>query len=42
MNASEQIDQYIAGISDWRGEMLARIRQKELVRAAVAHNAGKK
>ena len=27
MNASEQIDQYIAGISDWRGEMLARIRQ---------------
>jgi hypothetical protein len=27
MNASEQIDQYIAGIRDWRGEMLAGLRQ---------------
>jgi hypothetical protein len=27
MNASEQIDKYISGIADWRGEMIARLRQ---------------
>jgi hypothetical protein len=27
VNASERIDQYIAGIPDWRGEVLATIRR---------------
>jgi len=27
MNASERIDQLIAGIADWRGEMLASVRE---------------
>jgi hypothetical protein len=27
MNASQQIEQHIAGITDWRGEVLARIRK---------------
>jgi hypothetical protein len=27
MNPSEQIDQYIAGIDDWRGKVLATIRR---------------
>ena len=27
MTASEQIDAYIAGISDWRGKLLARLRK---------------
>lgn len=27
MNPSEQIDQHIAGITDWRGKMLATIRR---------------
>jgi hypothetical protein len=27
MNASEQIDKYISGITDWRGEMITRLRQ---------------
>jgi hypothetical protein len=27
MNASEQIDEYIAGLTDWRGAMIAGIRK---------------
>jgi hypothetical protein len=27
MNASEQIDKYISGITDWRGEVLKQIRK---------------
>ena len=27
MSASEQIDQYIAGLDDWRGKLLARVRK---------------
>jgi hypothetical protein len=27
MNASEQIDELIAGLTDWRGEMLANLRR---------------
>lgn len=27
MNASDQVTDYIAGLKDWRGELLARIRQ---------------
>jgi hypothetical protein len=27
MNPSEQIDQYIAGYTDWRGQMLNRLRE---------------
>jgi hypothetical protein len=26
MNATEQIDQYISGTNDWRGDVLARLR----------------
>jgi hypothetical protein len=26
VNPSEQITSYIAGLSDWRGQMLARLR----------------
>jgi hypothetical protein len=33
MNASELIDQQIADLGDWRGEMLAQVRQ--LIHAAV-------
>ena len=33
MNASELIDQQIADLGDWRGEMLARVRK--LIHAAV-------
>ena len=27
MNATQQIDNYITGLSDWRGAMIARLRQ---------------
>lgn len=27
MNASERIDQYIAELADWRGQMVARLRK---------------
>ena len=27
MEASEQIDQYISGLNDWRGDLLVRLRQ---------------
>jgi hypothetical protein len=27
MNASEQIDQYISGVNDWRGDLLDRLRK---------------
>ena len=33
MNPSQMIDQQIAELGDWRGEMLARVR--ELIHAAV-------
>jgi len=32
MNASERIDQYIAELADWRGQMIARLRK--LIREA--------
>ena len=32
MDASKQVDQYIAGIGDWRGQQLAKLR--EWIRAA--------
>ena len=32
MDASKQIDQYVAGLGDWRGRQLAQLR--EWIRAA--------
>jgi len=29
MNASEKIDQYIAGLADWRGKTLADLRRND-------------